>query len=359
MHLSISRKRACGLAAEAGKCRVWRVKRHAATPERTYFLMQQSLRSPHDAWTLTDGNAGNVRQAQALAQALGIPSAREWTLQARAPWRWLSPRRLPGARGAFGDVFAHALSESPRLAIGCGRQAALATRLLHQRGTQTVQILDPRIDPRHWNLVIAPEHDGLRGANVISLLGSLHPVDDLWLAAARQRFAAYATLPQPRTALLLGGASAHADSDVRQYEDLFAQIATCVTRDGGSLLATASRRTPLPARARLRERLAHLPGVIWCDAGDGENPYPGLLGWADRIVCTADSVNMLSEAAATNVPVYAAGVDRLRGRPRRFVDSLITLGRVRSFAQELEPFPATALRETARVANEVRTRLDL
>ncbi|GAB3350399.1 mitochondrial fission ELM1 family protein [Lysobacter tyrosinilyticus] len=322
--------------------------------------MQQTQRpSRHDAWTLTDGNAGNVRQAQALALALGIPSAREWTLHPHAPWRWLSPRRLPGARRAFGDAFERAAQAPPSLAIGCGRQAALATRLLRQRGVQAVQILDPRIDPRHWDVVIAPQHDGLRGANVIPLLGSLHPVDDLWLAAARQQFVAFAVLPQPRTALLLGGASAHADFDLGYYDDLFARIATRITREGGSLLATASRRTPPPAQARLRERLAHLPGVIWCDESDGPNPYSGLLGWADRIVCTADSVNMLSEAAATNVPMYAAGVERVRGRPRRFVDDLIMLGRARGFSSELEPFPVTALRETARVADEVRTRLGL
>ena len=322
--------------------------------------MQQTPRpSRHDAWTLTDGNAGNVRQAQALAQALGIPSAREWTLQSRSPWRWLSPRRLPGAGHAFGDAFEGAMRAPPALAIGCGRQAALATRLLRQRGAKTVQILDPRIDPRHWDVVVAPEHDDLRGTNVITLLGSLHPVDDLWLAAARQRFAAFETLSQPRTALLLGGPSAHADFDIRHYDELFTQIATRVTRDGGSLLATTSRRTPLPVRLRLRERLAHLPGVIWGDEGDGPNPYAGLLGWADRIVCTADSVNMLSEAAATNVPVHAAGVEQVRGRPRRFVDALIRLGRVRRCTPELEPFPASALRETARVADEVRTRLGL
>lgn len=312
-----------------------------------------------DAWTLSDGHAGNVRQAQALAAAMGLRPARDWTLQARAPWRWLSPRLLPGSRRAFGDDFARSVACPPLLAIGCGRQAALATRMLRGRGARSVQILDPRIDPRHWDLVIAPEHDGLRGDNVITLLGSLHPVDDLWLAASRQQFAAFAELPQPRTTVLIGGTSAHAGFDAAWFEGFLDWLVARIAQDGGSVLATASRRTPHAARARLRERLQSLPGVVWTNEGDGPNPYAGLLGWADRIICTADSVNMLSEAAATNVPVYAAGVERVGGRPRRFVDSLLALGRVRTCSDDLQPFPATALRETARVADAVRARLGL
>jgi len=312
-----------------------------------------------DAWTLSDGHAGNVRQAQALAAAMGLQAARDWTLQARAPWRWFSPRPLPASRRAFGDDFAQSLACPPLLAIGCGRQAALATRILRGHGARSVQILDPRIDPRHWDLVIAPEHDGLRGDNVITLLGSLHLVDDLWLAASRRQFAAFAELPQPRTAVLVGGTSAHAGFDESQFEAFLDWLATRIVQDGGSVLATTSRRTPPDACARVRERLRSLPGVVWTNDRDGPNPYAGLLGWADRIICTADSVNMLSEAAATNVPVYAAGVERLSGRPRRFVESLVALGRVHACSDDLRPFAATALRETARVADEVRARLGL
>jgi mitochondrial fission protein ELM1 len=322
--------------------------------------MQQSTSPPrHDTWTLSDGHAGNVRQAQALAAAMGIVPSRVWNLLARAPWRWCSPRRLPGARRAFGDDFAQSLAEAPSLAIGCGRQGALATRLLREYGARSVQILDPRLAPRHWDLVIAPRHDGLHGDNVISMLGSLHPVDDLWLAAARQQFAAFAQLPQPRTAVLVGGASAHARFDAEALAGWLDALATRIGREGGSVLATASRRTPAAALAILRAKLAALPGVVWCGEHDGANPYAGLLGWADRIVCTADSVNMLSEAAATNVPVFACGIEALHGRPRTFVDSLVALGRVHAFDAELAPFAVMPLRETARVAAEVRQRLRL
>ncbi|MDQ3510693.1 MAG: mitochondrial fission ELM1 family protein [Pseudomonadota bacterium] len=318
--------------------------------------MEQSQQSP-STWTITDGNAGNLRQARTLADALHRPAI-DWNLLARAPWRWAAPHRLPWAANAWGDAFARALNHPPTLAIGCGRQAALATRVLRERGAFAVQILDPRMSPQHWDLVIAPEHDQLGGDNVIRMLGSLHPVDDDWLESARRSFGALASLPQPRTALLLGGPSAHAQLQPGWADALAARLQRVVAAQGGCLMVTTSRRTPADVRTRLREQLAGTIGVFWGGVQDGANPYPGILACADRIVCTADSVNMLSEACATTVPVFVAGLDVLAGRPRQFVDSLLGLGRVRGFDDTLASFAVTPLRETARVARQVSERLD-
>ena len=305
--------------------------------------------------TLTDGHAGNVRQAQALARALG-QAAQDIVLARHAPWRWLAPRKLPGSAQAFGPAFRAAWDAPPALAIGCGRQAALATRLLRERGSRVIQILDPRIDPSHWDLVIAPEHDGLTGPNVLTLLGSLNPVDEAWLTDARAAFPAFAALPSPRTAILVGGGSAHYAFDIAAFERLAARLNEAAT--DGSLLVTTSRRTPADVVAALRQRFAsRADTVLWCDPSDGPNPYAGLLAWADRIVCTPDSVNMLSEACATAAPVQVFEPERVGGRPRRFLDALQQRGRIRALNGAITPFAVEPLRETARIAADVRARL--
>ncbi|WP_434946284.1 mitochondrial fission ELM1 family protein [Luteimonas sp. SDU82] len=307
-------------------------------------------------WALSDGRAGNARQAEALAAALGGPT-RTLQLAPRAPWRWAAPRALPGARAAFGSGFGDDQATPPSLAIGCGRQAALATRLLRRCGAAAVQILDPRIDPRHWDVVVVPEHDGLDGPNVVQLLGSLHPVDDDWLSRARAQFPQFALLPGPRTALLLGGPTGNAPFDAAGLEAVLDRLERLRAAEGGSVLATVSRRTPPALAARLRQRLASVPGLCWTGTQDGANPYPGLLAWADRIVCSPDSVNMVSEACATGAPVHVFDRDRCRGRIRRFLDVLDARGR-------LGPLEASAggivpLRETRRVSDEIRARLGL
>ena len=311
-------------------------------------------------WAISDGHAGNARQAGALAAAVAVDTGAavsDRILAPCIPWRWLAPRILPGSRQAFGEDFAHALATPPRLAVGCGRQAALATRLLRASGTKAVQILDPRLDPDHWDLVVAPAHDGLVGANVIATLGSLHPVDDAWLARARTQFAALEALPRPRTTVLLGGSSAHARFDRMAFEELASKLEAALAGDGGSVLLTTSRRTPRELREVLQHRYEKTPGIVWRDDADGPNPYPGLLAWADRIVCSPDSVNMVSEACATRVPVFVFDPGRVHGRPRRFLEALLASGRIHAMDTQLAPFDVEPLRETARVAEEIRKRL--
>lgn len=304
-------------------------------------------------WVVTDGATGNRRQALALAAALGFADARECTLRAHAPWRWFAPRRLPAAAAAFGRDFAAVLDSRPELAIGCGRQAALATRLLRARGALAVQILDPRIDPRYWDLLLAPSHDRCRGDNVITFAGSLHPVDATWLAQARARWPRLGRLPGPRTALLLGGPIARVPIDRPWWAEVQAQLRALAV-DPAALMVCASRRSP----AWLCKAAGELgAGLCWRGPEDGENPYPGVLAWADRILVSPDSVNMLSEACATGVAVYAPGSARARGRQARFLAELRTGGHL--LADTESPRPTVPLRVLPSVAAEVRHRLGL
>lgn len=307
-------------------------------------------------WTLSDGRAGNVRQASALARALDL-QPREWMLRARAPWRWIAPRMLPGSRNAFGREFSAALAQPPALAIGCGRQGALATRLARAHGARAVQILDPRLPPTLWDVVIAPRHDGLRGDNVLPLLGSLNPVDDAWLRLAREAFAAIGRLPRPRVAVLLGGPASHARYDPAAVQRWLDEVDAAVQADGGSVLLAASRRTPAALRDAIRARYPGGDAQLWLDDTDGTNPYAGMLAWADRVVCSPDSVNMVSEACSTYVPVFVAGLGQVQGRIRGFMDELVALGRVRPLEAGLAPFPVAPLRETERIAGELQARL--
>ena len=309
---------------------------------------------PHSAWVISDGAAGNERQALALVSALDV-SARVMTVPLRAPWAWFAPRRIPGGRLALSDRDRAGFEAPwPDIAIGCGRSAALLTRMLRDLSDNDcycVQILDPRIDPRHWDAVIAPRHDRLEGANVLHTLGSLNPIDDAWLASGRNAFPDFEALPRPRVALLVGGPRRGIEFDERLSQRLIETVRTAA--QGGSVLATASRRTPFEFTAQLGAALADFPGTFW--TGEGTNPYPGLLGWADRIVVTPDSVNMLSEACAAGVPVHTVTTAPLPEKIARFHAAL----RERGLLTEVgETRTAVApLRETQAIAAELRARM--
>ena len=308
---------------------------------------------------LHDARAGNARQANALARALAPDDAGECVLHPSLAARRFAPRTWPLLADPFGPDFRTARADPPGIAIGCGRQAALATRLLRARGSKAVQLLDPRIDTRHWDLVIAPEHDGLRGDNVITMRGSLHPVDDLWLAQARHDAPHIAALPSPHTVLLVGGPTRHAALDDAGFLALLRDLQALAVSEGGSFSAVASRRTPPHWRDALVDADAALPGLRWRDERDGPNPYAGLLAHADRIACTPDSVNMLSEAAATLAPVFVWSRQVVQDRPRHFIDGLLASGRVRGLDDTPAPFAVEPLREARCVADEVKRRLGL
>lgn len=311
---------------------------------------------------VTDGAAGNERQALSLALALRV-SPRVLRIGLRAPWRWFGPGLVHGARLSILRWQWQTLSSPwPALAIGCGRHAAVITRALREASggaTFAVQILDPRIDPTHFDLVVAPRHDGLEGGNVIQTMGSLNPVDDAWLAEAKVEFSTLEQLPQPRTALLVGGRRRGLNTDDAWFEALLARLEQWLERDGGSMLITTSRRTPPEWRERLRSAFKNGTTCFWGGDGDGVNPYPGYLAVADRLVVTPDSVNMLSEACATGAPVFTSLPAAAPAKLAAFHAELVDQGWLHDIhadpAQLHQPPP---MREMAMVASKVWHRIE-
>lgn len=301
---------------------------------------------------LHDGAAGNRRQALALAEAWGLPFD-ELALVPRAPWRWAAPRVWPGAGQAFGAAFAAHLAHPPAVAVGCGRQAALATRLLRQRGATVVQVLHPRLQTAHWDAVVLPAHDGVQGGNVVTLQGSLNPIDDAWLARERAAHAAIGAAEGPITAFLVGGPTDDSDWDRHALDGMLELLLRWRQRDGGTLWVVASRRTPAAMRRQIRQVMGDRARV-WTGEADGANPYAGVLAWADRLVVTPDSANLISEAAATRAPLWIAVPRYNRGRIRHLVAHAIDSGRARAFGPEAAPWPVTPWRESARVAEALR-----
>ena len=125
-------------------------------------------------WVVTDGSAGNENPALGLAQAVGLETQIK-RLRPRPPWTWLPGNLWPlpwAALGADSDSLA---PPWPDLVISCGRRSVPYSLAIRRAGAAcNVHIQNPRIGLKHFDLVAAPRHDGLSGANVISTNGSLH-----------------------------------------------------------------------------------------------------------------------------------------------------------------------------------------
>ena len=309
---------------------------------------------------VSDGAAGNELQALALAGVLSSEPPRIWQLQPGWPFSALVPQFAPVLapqqwRPALtGDPW-------PDVAVGAGRIGAAALLTLKRASggrTRTVQILDPRIDPARFDLVIAPAHDRLFGANVISVEGSLHAINAAWLARERLAGVLLRRLSGPRTVVLIGGQRRGVTIDRRTFVRLAHALDNWRLRDAGSLIVIGSRRTPV-AWARRARRMFASADVLWFAASDGDNPYRGALAWGDRFIVTADSVNMQSEALATGKPVFSLCESVPTGKLGRFHRALVESGRLRPLRNDPVAWSYPPLRELERIAPLIRERLAL
>jgi mitochondrial fission protein ELM1 len=306
---------------------------------------------------LGSGTIGHENNALGVAEALGalfeLRRVEPRALFARlAPYGPVDPRDKPGAAGS---IFPHPL---PDVAISSGRVTVPYIRALKRAGGRrlfAVFLQDPRHARSEMDLIWVPEHDSLRGANVVTTLTSPHPFSPERIAAARAApDARLASLPGPRCAVVLGGPSGaehFTPADVARLGDAIRVIAA----QGFSVMATPSRRTPPELLAAVRDGLGAAPGFVW--DGQGENPYLAILALADALLVTGDSANMVGEAAATGAPVHifepSGGESRKRAGS---IDALVRIGAARRFSGSLERFSYEPIDSSGRIAAEIARR---
>ncbi len=307
---------------------------------------------PPESWILSEPYAGLQAQAMGLAEAAGL-SPRVVDLHPRRPWSWVAAARWPAPLAAVG------LAVPPAgILFTAGGTAGAVGAACRRRGSVVVQVQNPRMALRRFDLVVANAHDGLSGPNVIVTRTALHRVTPARLAEAASVWGPrLAHLPRPLVAVLVGGSNGRFRLEAAEGARLAADLAGMMRADRVGMALTPSRRTAPAVCRALSDALAPLGGWIW--GGTDENPYFGLLALADAIVVTGDSISMMSEAVATRAPVLVAELPGRSARIGRFRRALLDEGRVRPFAGRLETWPVQPLDDTREAGVEVRLRLGL
>jgi mitochondrial fission protein ELM1 len=287
---------------------------------------------PVDAWILTSGEAGHRMQARGLALAVA-GQAREFTIDLRAPWRYLPGDLTPFALHTLTASSDRPAPPWPDLVVSSGRRAAavaIAIRRASLGKTVSVHVPHPHINPAAFDLVVCLDHDAASGPNVLSLPTAIHDLTAAKLDAAAEDWRERLREPgRPLVGVMLGGAAHQRALSLTQIGELFAGLDELARTTGARLAITPSRRTSAKVRALAASWFHNRPDVFLWNM-EGENPYRGILALSDRLVITCDSVSMISEALTTNTPVEVFGA---HGSPRhlQFVNQLIARGLVRPF----------------------------
>lgn len=320
------------------------------------------MSSPLSCWVISDGRRGIENQALGLAEAISrlhpVSIERKvlsssGVFKAAQPGMQLAFKSKPGKFGLDAPF--------PKLAIGCGRQAIAPLRALKKTcGADifTVYIQDPRTKTAHFDLVIAPEHDQLKGENVFSIIGSPNRVSNDRIVVETLKFdKPLAALKPPRVAMLIGGNSKTHILDEKSHA-AHLETANLARSLGYSLMVTTSRRTPQFVQDAY-QKLASQNVRVWYDDGQGENPFFAMLGASDAILVTEDSTNMLTEACATGKPVFTLPMKGEPGKFQQLYDRLRDRCNLARSSDNFQGVTYTPLNETKRAAEEVIRRLEI
>ncbi len=305
-------------------------------------------------WVLSDGKAGDELQCLGVAEALGDNiSIRRVT--PRKPWVWLAPFGSIDPKDAPNKPGSPLEGPFPDCVIASGRRAVPYLRAIrkHAPETFTVFLKDPRTGAKTADLIWVPQHDGLRGDNVLATITPPHRLTPEKLSAARKSGdPRLSSLPTPRVAVLIGGKSRHHDFTAADVTRLMEEL-TGLVESGAHLMITASRRTPPALHDALKALVAaHAHQFLW--DGSGENPYLAMLALADYVVATADSFNMIGEATATGKPILVFEPSGGHKKLSAFIRSLMDYGAVHPLTARLEGMAYIPLDATRLIADRIR-----
>ena len=300
-------------------------------------------------WVVTEGKAGMELQGLALAEALNIPNITVKRVLLRFPWIYLSPYLRFGKRFSISKKGDCLKKPHPDLIITVGRRSVIAGLLVKQQSptSKLICVQNPYISAKHFDVLVPSQHDKVKIApNVVQAFGSLHRITNTKLAAAKAEFKEiFANYACPKIGVIIGGNSKAYAMDLDSVKNFIKQLEAIQHLHGASLLITASRRTPKDILDYLQSLRS--TKVFYWDNSNTEipNPYLAILGSADALLVTCESVNMISEACATALPVYLLPLKGYSKRFEKFHESLLKIKRVEWFKGNIEckPQPLNAM----------------
>ena len=306
---------------------------------------------------LTEGMHGMISQVEGLAKALDIDFTHH-KVELNHFWKLIPPKLTPISESVYKKIN----HDDFDVIISCGRKSVIPS--IHLKNTAkkkvfNIHIQDPKVELNHFDFIVAPEHDGIEGQNVISTKGAIHYLTENEISENKDYLNSFIKKDERKIwALIMGGPTKYYDYSTKNMKHIFTALYKLLKKHDFQLVVIPSMRTPINTIHYAKEFFGENHTIIM---DVDKKAYLSALAISENIIVTCDSSSMISEAALTGKPIYIASILPKKNDKRfqRFRNLFRELNIIRNLGEEVELWSYEKLDETNRVANIIKQKINL
>ena len=302
---------------------------------------------------LTEGMHGMISQVEGLAKALDLEFIHE-KIEINNFWQLIPPKLTP----IKNFVFRNNIDNKFDVIISCGRKSVIPSIFLKQKygnKVMNIHIQDPKVSLHNFDFIVAPEHDGLEGKNVLTSKGAIHYLRNNELEE-NVNYLKPRLNKEKIVSLIIGGPTKYYKYDDITIDDIFLKIKKNFISKNFQLILIPSMRTPKNIIEKAKDYFDNNQIII---TDVDKKAYLSALQLADYIVVTCDSTSMISEAAITGKPIYVAQMapSRTNKRFKKFFELFKSLNIIKDLDNSLNAWNYDKLNETDRISRYIKEKI--
>ena len=299
---------------------------------------------------LTEGMHGMISQVEGLAKALDLDFIHE-KIELNGFWKLIHPKITP----VKNFVFKNKINEKFDIIISCGRKSVIPSIYLknkYRNKIMNIHIQDPKVSLDNFDFVVAPEHDGLDGKNVLKSKGAIHYLRTNELNENINYLKPQINKEKIAT-LIVGGPNKYYDYNLSIIEGIFKKVSKNFINNGYQLIFIPSMRTPKRVIDLAKNYFDNNQVII---TKVDKKAYLSSLKLSDYIVVMCDSTSMISEAAMTGKPIYVVQMDPIKKNDRfkKFFELFKSLNIIKDLENSLEKWSYDKLNETDKISGYIK-----
>ena len=133
--------------------------------------------------------------------------------------------------------------------ISCGRKSVIPSihlKSISKKKIFNIHIQDPKVDYKHFDFIVAPEHDAIEGENVISTKGAIHYLTEQEIFENKEYLKSFIKKDNRKIwALIMGGPTKYYDYSTKNMKHIFSMFYKLMKKHDFQLVVIPSMRTPL------------------------------------------------------------------------------------------------------------------